>query len=153
MSQLVTDAQFEMFKGLMASAADTFAQQTITWRRRTSTLQRFKEDDTNKTADVELKCLCNYNYLRSWPITNNKESGEINAQSVQVLFGKQYLKDLGYLDNDGKFIYNQDYDRFILDGTIRKPVGDTGVSQVFDEAVWVSVIMVEQPTATGDKRD
>lgn len=154
--KLVSDQDWADFKNLFKNdVPDTFAQADIIWRRsKTPNLDRWKEDNPSVvTEDITLKCLVNYNYLRSWPITNFTEAGELNGQSIQVLFSKQYLFNNGYLNNAGAFDYNADFDRFILDGTIRKPAGDSSVSQAYDESIWYEVIMVEQRTATGDKRD
>ena len=151
---LISDQDNNDFKALFGmDAADTFAQQTIIWRRQTTNIDRWKEDNNSGiTTDVALKCLINYNYMRSWPISNMKEAGETEEQSIQVLFNKAYLQSLGYLDQYGKFDYQADYDRFIVDGTIRKPMGDTSVSQAFDTSLWYVVIMVEQRTPTGTDR-
>jgi hypothetical protein len=154
MADLVGSSEWAAFHALFEDAADTFAQHPITWRRVMTNLDRWKEDNQDgQTVDVQLVCLNNYNYMRSWPVTNFTEAGEVNSQSVQVLFGMKYLRDLGYLDNNNKFMYNQDKDRFILNGHIMKAAGDTPVSQAYDSDIWYSVILVEQPTATGDKRN
>lgn len=155
--QLISDADWNDYKSLIGNDAfDTFGQATIIWRRAKSPgIDRFKEDGaTSNTEDIPLKCLVNYNYMRSWPITSfaTGESGELNEQSIQVLFSKNYLQSLGYVNADGLFSYLPDFDRFLLDGLIRKPVGDSSVSQAKDGSMIFEVIMVEQSTKTGKKR-
>lgn len=139
------------YKSLIGQDAfDTFGQKIIIWRKQTSNIDRYGEDNiAGSHVDIPLTCLVNYNYMRSWPITTLTESGETNQQSIQVLFSKKYLLSLGYLNADGIFDYQPDYDRFILDGLIRKPVGDSSVSQSHDEDTMFEVIMAEQRTPTG----
>lgn len=152
MDLLGTDMQ--AFIDLMnTDVKDTFFNDTIIWVRKLTQLDRFKEDnDTAVISNITLDCLINYNYLRSWPITKHYEQGEQDEQSLQVFFNKEYLKGLGYMDNNGLFLYNQDVDRFIVDGLIHKPVGDGSVSQVRGGALLFEVILVRQKTDTGEKR-
>lgn len=150
---LVGTQDWNDFKSLFGTdVVDTFMQAIIIWRRVTSNLDRWKEGNGINTLDIPLQCLVNYNYMRSWPITNLTESGETEEQSIQVLFAKDYLNSLGYINQNGLFIYQPDIDRFILDGLIRKPVGDSSVSQAANGALLFEVIMVEQATRTGTIR-
>lgn len=151
---LVGTGDWEDFKNLISvDSSDTFGKQTIIWRRLKSSVDRYKEDNSQGTYhDVTLRCLVNYNYMRSWPITNFTEAGELQAQSIQVIFYKKYLKDNGYLTADGKLDYKPDHDRFVLDGIIRKPVGDSSISQAGDESLLYEVIMEELKTPTGEGR-
>lgn len=152
--QIVSNADMAEFKRLFnEDVQDTFALTTIIWRRMINpSADRFREDtNTDTTQDIELKCIVNYNYMRSWPVSGLAESGQLEEQSIQVLFVKDYLNKLGYVV-DGRFDYRPDFDRFVLDGLIRKPMGDSSVSQAFDEALFYEVIMIEQATPTGEKR-
>jgi hypothetical protein len=152
---MIGDKDWADYNQLIGTDAfDSFAEATIIWRRKVDpSINRYGEDiNINSTIDIPLRCIVNYNYMRSWPITNQTESGETNEQSIQVLFSKTHLKSLGYLNGDGLFIYQPDYDRFLLDGTIRKPVGDSSVSQARDGSIMFEVIMVEQRTETGQIR-
>jgi hypothetical protein len=139
------------FKNLISvDGQDTFCKQTIIWRRVTTKVDPFMEDNSQGLhQDITLKCLCNYNYMRSWPVTNFTESGGNDRQSTQVLFTKEYLRGLGYLNADGYFDYNPVLDKFILDGLIMEPAGDSSVSQAGDDPLLQEVILVRQPTTTG----
>lgn len=145
---------WEDYKALIGSDSfDTFGQAKIIWRRLITNVDRFGEDNiAGQTVDIPLTCLANYNYMRSWPITVFSESGSNYEQSVQVLFSKSYLQGLGYVNDAGLFIYKPDYDLFILDGLIRRPVGDSAVSQAKDGALIYEIILVEQRTPTGTSR-
>jgi hypothetical protein len=132
---------------------DTFEQKEITWVRNITHTNRFMEsDDDNGTISIPLKVQCNYNYMRSWPITRTTEAGELDRQSMQVLINKSYLRELGYINANDFFDYSPDFDRFIIDGMIHKPMGDTSVSQVDSSDVLIVIVMQRQPTKTGDKR-
>lgn len=151
---LIGKANWNDFKKLIGEHAhDTFSKAIIIWRREVTDIDRWKEDNAQgQTVDIPLECLVNYNYFRSWPITLTTESGETQEQSIQVLFSKNYLSGIGYLNDDGFFDYNPDKDLFVLDGLIRRPMGDSSVSQAYDESLMVEVIMIEQKTPTGTSR-
>lgn len=154
--KLIDQADLDDFRNLIQTDAfDTFGLVIIIWRRviNPSVSDRYREDTTKpSTVDINLRCIVNYNYLRSWPITNMEEAGELESQSIQVLFSKKDLRDGGYMNDAGLFLYDPAYDRFILDGLIRKPIGDSSVSQLDTESLLYEVIMVEQATPTGAKR-
>lgn len=144
-------ADFE--SAISTDAQDTFFKEIIVWRRTLTNLDRWKEDNlTAQTNDVQLKCLINYNFPRSWPVTGYTETGEIDKESMQVLFVKKYLRDLGFIDSNGLFIYNEDLDYFYLNGLKYKPSGDTDASQANTDALIVAVIMLRQKPDTGNKR-
>lgn len=159
MAKLISDGDFADFNNLIqVDGFDTFADgMTIIWRRalNPSVMDRYREDGPPSTQDVVLRAIVNYNYMRSWPITNQEESGELQGQSIQVIFSMKDLEIGGYLKTvDGQlhFDYNPDYDRFVVDGIIRKPSGDSGVSQSNVGPLLYEVIMIEQATATGENR-
>lgn len=151
----IRDQDWTDFKNLIQTDAfDTFAPNTIIiWRRsiNPAVADRYREDGPATTVDINLRAIVNYNYMRSWPVTSFEEAGELQAQSIQVLFSMADLEAGGYL-TDGHFSYNPDYDRFVVDGIIRKPAGDSGVSQDNTGPLLYEVIMVEQATETGEKR-
>lgn len=151
---LVNQADWDAFKNLISvDAQDTFFQQTIIWRRKLTRVDRYAEDNTQAVMqDINLKCVLNYNYMRTWPITKVTEAGETDEQSIQILFTKQHLRDGGYLNADDFFIYDPAADRFIIDGFVMKPMGDSSVSQAQDGSLLISVIVVRQTGVTGKIR-
>lgn len=151
---LVGATDWAAFESLISTDAhDTFFQQSIVWKRQRTRLDVYGEDNEAGLYDsITLKCLLNYNYMRTWPITKVTESGETDEQSIQIFFSKKYLRDLGYLNGDDYFIYNSGTDKFIIDGLLMKPMGDSSVSQAEGGALLISVIVVRQPTITGKDR-
>lgn len=151
MAKLINDAQWERYERTINDAMETFANKEIIWRRFTKQVNRFGEDPQETYSDITLKCLINYNYMRSWPITFTSDSGELDRQSMQVLFSKDYLKTSGYLTIDGSLDYDPAMDRFIIDGLVMKSFGDTPVSQSNNLDLMYSVIVKREETKTGDK--
>lgn len=151
MSNLISGADWAAFESLISDdVQDTFFQQKIIWRRATTMSDRYGEDNEALiTSDIPLLCQLNYNYMRTWPITKTSEAGETDEQSIQIYFTKKYLRDLGYLNSNDYFIYNPGLDRFIIDGLIMKPMGDSSAAQAEDGALLISVIVVRQPPDTG----
>lgn len=153
MSELISQPEWAEYKSLMLDAHDTFNQKTITWLRRQVQIQRFGEDpQDNGFVPIQLKVLLNYNYRRTWPISLTTETGELDKQSVQVYVNKQYLETLGFINDAGAFNYNPDVDRFIIDGLVWKPVGDTSAAQANSQDILISFILKREETITGDKR-
>lgn len=151
MGNLIAGSDWSSFESLISTdAQDTFFQQNIIWRKVLTTKDRYGEDNPAAiTSDITLKCLLNYNFMRSWPISKTSEAGETDEQSIQILFVKKYLRDLGYLNGDDYLVYDPGMDRFIIDGMIMKPMGDSSVSQAEGGALLISLIVVRQPSTTG----
>lgn len=148
----LTPGQWKKFKNVIHTASKDFGHKEITWRRSRLGLDRWQEDNAGTVdIDVTLNVLCNYNYMRTWPITLPTDSGELDRQSVQLIFSKPELALGGYITPEGNFNYNPDYDRFIMDGLVYKPFGDTPVSQAHDEDLLISIIVKREETNTSEK--
>lgn len=143
------------YKELMGDAHLTFSQKAVTWKKRKDIVNIFGEDQPLKNSDfleIPLLVLCNYNYMRSWPITNNTESGEIDGQSLQVLINKEYLRGLGYINLSNYWEYKPDFDRLVIDGLQYKFFGDTAAAQMQDDDVHITFIAKRDITQTGSSR-
>lgn len=151
MAKLITPAQWAKYKQAINDGLETFAQKEIIWLKYVNQINRFGEDPEIAPVQITLKCLINYNYMRSWPITFTSDSGELDRQSMQVLFSLQYLRDEGHLTGDNSLDYDPGMDRFIIDGMIMKGSGDTPVSQAEGEDLMYSLIVKREETDTGNK--
>jgi len=140
MPSLINGVEWAAFKQSQANIWDTFGLRTMTWVRRTKNVGRFNEGDFTSTTET-LRFIAHHNILRTWPIDYNTESGELDRQTVQVYIFKQYLADLGFIDGNGKFIYNRDIDRFIIDGETYEPEGDTPAAQAGIEDLWFTMVL------------
>ena len=145
---LVGQANWDAFRNLMRDAHDTFAQKDIIWNRLVTQQDRWGEDTGTLMVPIALKCLCNYNYMRTWPITQGTDAGKLDRSSVQILLNKDYLRDLGYLNEDGYFDFGRNEDTFILDGITYRDFGDTAISQAHDDDLWFAIILKREEEST-----
>lgn len=132
---------------------DNFFNKDVLWKK-TNIFINADMDDTEVPThiDVPLKALINYNYMRSWPITMPTESGAVDKQSIQVIFLKEDFKTAGYLTAQGYPIFNTERDRFVIDGLVYINAGDTLVSQVENDELFITVIMRREEISTGSIR-
>lgn len=145
----ITQAELDAFAAEIENSG--FFTKPVVWKRSTSYLNRYQED-SNTSIDVTLHTLSNYNYMRSWPITVPTESGAVDRQSIQLLFLRKELADLGLLSSGGYMQMDTERDRFIIDGLVYKNVGDTFVSQAGNTDVLISIIVKREDTPTGTDR-
>lgn len=91
--------------------------------------------------EIHIEALCYYNSFRNWPINKATVSGELDDENLSILISKSYIERLGYLDEHGYWRFNWSEDRFIINGVVYKPDGDTQVAQAKDEALVFLVIL------------
>lgn len=154
---LISPSDFQAFEAIVNEASNPLeggllSNKPVIWKKLVSNLDNFNEDGKPKYISTTLVCIPNYNYMRTWPITNYTETGELDKQSVQLLFNKKYLKDLNLLTLEGFFDYNPDHDKFIMDGLQYNSVGDTAVSSSLSDDLFISVIVKRDKTPTGVQR-
>lgn len=149
---LVNQSDWDDFKALMREAHDDFETKPILWKRVVSISSEFMEDNTYAPEEIQLQGQTNYNYLRSWPITMQTTSGELDRQTIQVLFNKDYLRELGYINTNNYFEFSPDLDRFIIDGITYKELGDTSASLANGDDILVTLILKREETNTGSKK-
>lgn len=116
-------------------------RQTIIWARHVNQLLSHGEDSTPKYIRTEIEGLCNFNYFRSWPINIQSVAGELDEENLSVLVTREYLKENGYLNSNGYWDFDWSQDRFVIDGKIYKPFGDSNIAQAKDESVCFMVIL------------
>jgi hypothetical protein len=142
----ITQAEFDAFANEINNSG--FFNKPLVWRRSTSYINRYQEDH-NTFVETTIHTLNNYNYMRSWPITVPAESGAIDRQSIQMIFLKKEISDLGLLTTGGYMKMDTERDRFIMDGIIYKAVGDTFVSQIGNTDLLISIIVKREEPETG----
>lgn len=149
--KLLTDAEIQLVHDIMKDAHDTFFQKVITWMRTHSEMDRWGENSSdNNPTPTDLLVLINWNYMRTWPTIFSTESGNIDRQTCQILMNKDYLREQQWLDSKGRFIYNEGYDKFIIDGVSYVPTGDTPVSQLGNDDLLFSIILKKEELITGE---
>jgi len=152
MSNLIGNTGWANFRAAMKDAHDTFHQKDIVWHRQKANMDRYGEDAANGYDTVILKAQLNYNYMRSWPVTFRTETGDLDRQSVQILLNKDYLRENGYINAAGYFVYDQSLDYFVIDGLKHVPMGDTPVSQAYEDDILFTIIVKRDDTRTGEVR-
>lgn len=142
---------WKLYSAVLRGAKDTFSKKVIQFVKYPRVLERFREDPTNPAPNiVNVEVLINYNYMRTWPITQTSTSGEIDKQSLQIFFNKVYLKEQGLLTINNNLDYDPSMDRFIIDGITYKPVGDTAASQAPSDDIHYLVIAKREENTTTD---
>lgn len=148
---LLTLADWEDYNTIINEALGDFSSKTMQWLRKISQLDRYMEDTGDRgnmlQPPVDIPVLCNYNWIRSWPINRISDSGELALQTIQIIIQQKWLKEHDYLTPQGFFNYSAD-DRFIIDGLLYKSFGDTLVSQSNTDLIF-SLILRREETLTG----
>lgn len=143
----ISDIDKTEFEAIISDSmtSENFGSKTLIWFKAISgALNRFGEDSEEIKDGINIPCLINYNYMRSWPITQYSEAGEVNRQSMQVLISKKFLKDNGFLTYDGYFDYSPGHDDFAIDGVKYEAAGDTPASQAYTDDLLFTLILIPQ---------
>lgn len=132
---------WDRYKKIINDFIDTDAgKQPFLWLRKISQMSPFGEDLRRYTV-VKLEGLFQYNFIRTWPANRDSISGELEGENLVLYISSRLLRDNGYIDEFGYPAINWSEDRFILNGKVYKPDGDTQVAQAHDEALLFFVIL------------
>ena len=147
----LTPAEWQEYKDIINEFnLDDSNQEDITWRRLTSNLNRFGEDDGVITNDVNIKGLIQYNYFRAWPANRSSVSGELDKESLLLWLNIEYLRTNGWLTASNQFAFRPGEDRFIINGEVFKATGNSQAAQASDEPLLVFIILKAEETDTGE---
>ena len=152
MADLIGSLNWTSYQNLIGNDAfDTFFQKDLIWKRANPFLDSNGEDEIGRTfTDITLKCLVDYNDFRTWPINRNSETGELDKQTMVILFSIKYLEGLGYMNANGNLDYSVGEDRFTLDGILYKSMGDTNTAQAQDIPLLAQLVLEREVTDTSD---
>lgn len=154
MADLVGTPGWEAYKALINDAHDTFNQDIIVWKQWLFGIDRFGEDnEAANFASIDLKCLIQYNAFRTWPVNRHSEEGKLDKNTIYVLFNRNYLSGLGYLDASGNFKVDIGKDHFIHRGITYSAEGDTLLSQAYNDPLLVGIVMQRQERLTSEPED
>lgn len=148
----ISPAKWAQYKAIVNNAANSFNQSVLIWVRGVDKIEAFREEEHESGNRVNLKVLIGFNSFRTWPITMQSQSGELDNQNMLVYINKQYLRDLGYLTSTNYFNFSPDIDYFIYQGIRYKCEGDTPVSQASDDELHVTLILHREEVLTGNGR-
>lgn len=116
-------------------------RQTIVWAKNVNQLLTHGEDYIPKYYRIDIEVLCYYNAFRNWPINRSTIAGELDDENLSILVTTDYIRELGFLNKEGYWDFNWSMDRFVINGIVYKPTGDTQVAQAKDKALVFMVIL------------
>lgn len=139
---MVKNHSWNRYKKIITDFLDLDAgRQTITWAKHVNQYLDHAEDDSPRYYNIPIEALCYYNAFRNWPINKVTVPGELDDENLSILISKNYIEQIGYLNQEGYWNFNWSEDRFVINGIVYKPSGDTQVSQAKDEALVFLVIL------------
>lgn len=128
-------------------------QQSVLFRRLIRDVNLLGSDqDKPLYKDLEIKGLVLYNHFRTWPINTQTLQGDIDKESVMLFLNSKYLEDLGLLNDNRLLKFNPVKDRFIIDGQVYKPSGDSKTSQTNDKTLLNFIVLRKDILETGEDR-
>lgn len=140
----VSDKAWERYKKIINNFIDTDAgKQRFIWLKKIEQLSAFGEDSNISYVPVSLEGLFHYNYIKTWGNNRLRDtvSGELQQDDQVLYISARQLEEKGYIDEYGYWKFNWAEDRFIVNGKVLQPVGDTQVAQAKDQALLFFVIM------------
>lgn len=146
----VTEVDWTKYKNIINDFIDIDAgKQPFLWLRKINQPLAYGEDMGSVYTPIQLDGLFNYNYIKSWPTAKESVTGELDMGNTVLYISANLLRINRFLDKYGYWDYNWSEDRFILNGKVYKPGGDTQVAQAKEEALLFFVILQrEDPEET-----
>jgi len=146
----VSDVDWTQYKNIINDFIDNDSgRQPFLWLRKIEQPLAYGEDSGVVYEPVQLEGLFLYNYIKTWPINPPSLTGELDISNMVLYISARLLSENGFLDDFGYWDYNWSEDRFIVNGKVYKPGGDTQVAQAKDEALLFFVTMKrEDPQET-----
>lgn len=150
--ELLSSAEWASFRQAINNASDTFNAHVVIWHSLNKRLDFHGDERDPKTfTSHNLNCLINSNYLKTWPDNKLTEAGDVNRDNLCLIFNRDYLGGLGFLDGDGEFIVDPEYDYFEIMGQKYSVAGGMAVAQAYDLNTLVYLILTPNIIPTGDR--
>ena len=138
----VPTKEWDKYKSIINDFIDEDAgKQPFVWLRKINQPLAYGEDGGIRYLPVRLEGLFQYNYIRTWPANKSTLSGELEGENMVLYISARMLRENGYVNEFGYPDLNWSEDRFLLNGKIYKPDGDTQVAQAKDEALLFFIIL------------
>lgn len=116
-------------------------KQKILWLNRIDQMLPYGEDSGNEYDIKPIEGLISYNYIRAWPSHKNTVTGELDGVNEVLYISRDYLNNRGYLTQDGYWDFDWVQDRFIINGKVYIPAGDTEVAQASDKPLLFFLVL------------
>lgn len=141
-SKFIPNKTWDKYKSIINDFMDLDAGcQEVIWAKAVEQILDHGEDSIPKYFKKPIKALCYYNAFRNWPINRNTLAGEIDDENLSIMITAKYLREHGYLDDNGYWNFDWTLDRFEINGIVYRPTGDTQVAQAKDEGLIFQVIL------------
>ena len=138
----VPTKEWDKYKSIINDFIDEDAgKQPFVWLRKINQPLAYGEDGGIRYLPVILEGLFQYNYIRTWPANKSTLSGELEGENMVLYISARMLRENGYVNEFGYPDLNWSEDRFLLNGKVYKPEGDTQVAQAKDEALLFFIIL------------
>lgn len=138
----VSQVDWDKYKEIVQDFIDEDAgKQPFRWLKKIELMSAFGEDSSPRYNAIPLEGLFHYNYVKTWPSARATTSGELENGNLVLYISARAIKEAGYMDQFGYWDFNWVEDRFILNGKVYKPGGDTQVAQAKDKALLFFVIL------------
>ena len=116
-------------------------KQPFLWLKKIDLMSSFGEDSSPEYIPITLNGLFHYNYVKTWPSARATTSGEVENGNLVLYISARAIEEAGYMNPLNYWDFNWVEDRFILNGKVYKPGGDTQVAQAKDKALLFFVIL------------
>lgn len=151
MAKFISNKAWTKYQNIISDFVDKDAGlQPFLWLRHKSgnqryTLPRVHGEDAPATYDpIKLEGLFHYNFLRTWPFSISTPSGAEDNSDVVLYITKKTITEQGYLNKYGRWDFDNVSDRFVLQGQLYRPAGDTSVSQAQDSNLLFFVVLQKE---------
>lgn len=118
-------------------------KQPFLWLNKINQPSPYGEDSSPLYIPTALEGLFQYNYIKTWANNSSRDtiSGELDYSDMVLYISKNLLNTAGLLNPYGYWDFNWAEDRFIVNGKVYQPGGDTQVAQASEEALLFFVIL------------
>ena len=142
MVKRVKSVDWSRYKKVVGDFIDQDAgRQPFIWLSKIEQPLAYGEDGGIRYCPVVMEGLFYYNFIKTWPNQTQLTSGELDLTNCVLYISAQLLRKADYLDKYGYWEFNNSEDRFVLNGKVYKPSGDTQVAQAEDEALLFFIIL------------
>lgn len=145
MVKRVSDKDWAKYKSIVNNFINNDSgTQPFLWLKKIEQPLSYGEDSGIVYEPRQLDGLFHYNYIKSWPTNNETIAGESDITNIVLYISADLLRRNKILNEYGYWDFNWSEDRFILNGKVYKPGGDTQVAQAADEALLFFIILYRE---------
>lgn len=153
----VTQVDWDRYANIVKDFVDVDAgRQVIYWMKKVNVPAMFGEDIGLLYNPIKMEGLFQYNFVRAWPMNKQTVSGELEGENQALYVTVRQIDELGHLKRSlsnpiGYWDMNWSEDRFIINGKVYKPDGDTQVAQAKDIPLLFFVVLRRDDPTEGDR--